>query len=504
MNVLLVSPGHPDTFWSFKHSLRFLSRKACFPPLGLLTVAAMLPREWQLKLIDFNVSRLHDRDIEWADYVMISAMLVHAESAREVIARCHTAGKPVIAGGPLFTTSHDQFPEVKHFVLGEAEDLMPELVADMIAGTVKPRYQSPKRPDVTQTPPPRWDLIRMKDYAVMPLQFSRGCPFNCEFCDIIVMNGSVPRVKTPQQMIAELNSLVAAGWDSSIFIVDDNFIGNKVKVKAFLRELIAWREHYKGNITFFTEASLNLVDEPELLQMMAQAGFTRLFVGIETPEEDSLLECAKVQNTKRNLLTAIRTIQQAGIEVMGGFIVGFDADQPNIFERQFKFIQEAGIAAAMVGLLTALPETRLFKRLAAEGRILQQSSGNNLDGVLNFVPKLDRELLTNGYRALLKHLYAPKVYYRRVLTFLETYRPQPRRASITCEDFMAFLKSLWIMGVAAHGRLEYWKFLVKAFKRNRAAFADAVRLAIYGYHFRRVAATLGGQAVPSELDRQFT
>jgi radical SAM superfamily enzyme YgiQ (UPF0313 family) len=423
---------------------------------------------------------------------MISAMMVHADSARQVIARCNCLGKPVIAGGPLFTTDCEQFPEVGHLVLGEAEDLMPELVADLIAGTLKPRYQSPTRPDVTQTPPPRWDLINMKDYAVMSLQSSRGCPFNCEFCDIIVMNGRVPRVKTPPQMIAELDSLVAAGWDSSIFIVDDNFIGNKVKVKAFLRELVTWRERHKGNISFFTEASLNLVDEPELLSLLARAGFTKVFVGIETPEEDSLLECAKVQNTQRDLVAAIRTIQQAGIEVMGGFIVGFDADQPNIFERQFKFIQEAGIAAAMVGLLTALPETRLFKRLAAEGRILQHSSGNNLDGVLNFVPKLDRDMLTSGYRALLKHLYTPKIYYRRILTFLKAYHPHGRRPGPSRDDVLAFLRSLWIMGVWTRGRREYWKFLVKAFVLRRDAFAEAVTLAIYGYHFRRVAAKLGG------------
>ncbi len=491
MNVLLVSPGHPDTFWSFKHVMRFLSRKAAFPPLGLLTVAAMLPREWNLKLIDLNVSRLPDADIEWADHVMISAMLVHADSARQVIARCSALGKPVIAGGPLFTTSHEQFPEVKHFVLGEAEDLMPELIADMIAGTPKPFYQSPKRPDVTRTPPPRWDLINLRDYAVMSLQFSRGCPFNCEFCDIIVMNGRVPRVKTPQQMIAELDSLIATGWNAPIFIVDDNFIGNKLKVKAFLRELIAWRERHEGNVSFFTETSLNLVDEPELLSMLAQAGFTKIFVGIETPEEDSLLECAKVQNTRRDLVGAIRTIQQAGIEVMGGFIVGFDADQPSIFERQFEFIQEAGIAAAMVGLLTALPETRLFKRLDSEGRILQHSTGNNLDGVLNFIPKLDRELLTSGYRSLLTHLYAPNVYYRRILTFLEAYHPHGRRPSPSRQDFIALLKSLWIMGVWTPGRREYWKFVFKALLLRRDAFVEAMALAICGYHFRRVAATLG-------------
>lgn len=490
MNVLLVSPATPDTFWSFKYAMRFVSKRAAFPPLGLLTVAAMLPRDWRLEIVDLNVARLTDAQIDRADYVFVTAMLVQADSARQVIARCNAKGKPVVAGGPLFTTSHEQFPEVKHFVLGEAEGVMAELVADMTAGTVKHTYQDSQRPDVTKTPAPRWDLINLKRYATMSLQSSRGCPFNCEFCDIIVMNGRVPRVKTPAQMIAELEALIAAGWQGPIFIVDDNFIGNKVKVKTFLRELISWRKSHPTHVSFFTEASLNLVDDPELLHLLARAGFNKIFVGIETPEEESLVECAKVQNTKRNLIESIKIIQQAGIEVMGGFIVGFDADKPNIFEQQFKFIQEAGIAAAMVGLLTALPGTRLFSRLKSEGRILQHSTGNNLDGVVNFIPRLDREVLTNGYRSLVKHLYAPRIYYRRILTFLEEYRPHSQRPRLRKTDVIAFLKSLWIMGVWSRGRREFWKFMMKTLLTRREAFAEAMTLAIFGYHFRRVAATL--------------
>ena len=490
MRVLLVSAATPDTFWSYKHVLSFISKKACFPPLGLLTVAAMLPKRWDLKLVDLNVTSLTDAQLAWADCVFVSAMLAQVDSAREVIARCSQLGKTVVAGGPLFTTGHAGFPEVKHFVLGEAEDIMPKLVADLLSGDLKELYRCEKRPDIRQTPVPRWDLIKFKHYATMPLQFSRGRPFNCEFCDIIVMNGRVPRLKTNEQMIGELESLVDAGWTGPIFIVDDNFIGNRAKVREFLRELIAWEQRRGIRLQFTTEASLNLADDRELLELMVRAGFKKVFVGIETPQEDSLLECAKVQNAKRDMLTAVKTIQKSGLEVMGGFIVGFDSDKPNIFERQIKFIQEAGVVTAMVGLLQALPGTRLFSRLRQEGRILHDASGNNVEASLNFVPKLDREMLVEGYRSLVKRLYTPRMYYRRILTFLREYRPQGQGIHLSWGDVKAFIKSLWVMGVLSRGRRQYWKFLTKALLFHRRAFPEAMTLAIIGYHFRRVASAL--------------
>jgi radical SAM superfamily enzyme YgiQ (UPF0313 family) len=490
MRVLLVSAATPDTFWSYKHVLSFISKKACFPPLGLLTVAAMLPKHWDLKLVDLNVTSLTDAQLAWADYVFVSAMLAQVSSAREVVARCSRSGKTVIAGGPLFTTGYAGFPEAKHFVLGEAEDIMPELVADMTSGNLKEFYRREERPDIRETPVPRWDLIKFKHYALMPLQFSRGCPFHCEFCDIIVMNGRVPRLKTNEQMIGELDSLVDAGWTAPIFMVDDNFIGNKAAVKAFLRELIAWEQRRGIRLQFTTEASLNLADDPDLLDLMVRAGFKRVFVGIETPQEDSLLECAKVQNAKRDMLTAVKTIQKAGLEVMGGFIVGFDSDKPDIFERQIKFIQEAGVVTAMVGLLMALPGTRLFSRLKREGRILRDATGNNVEAVLNFIPKLDRGELIEGYRSLVKHLYTPKTYYHRILTFLREYRPQGQRLHLSWCELKAFFKSLWVMGIVSRGRREYWKFFTKALLFHRRAFQEAMTLAIIGYHFRRVASAL--------------
>jgi radical SAM superfamily enzyme YgiQ (UPF0313 family) len=490
MNVLLVSPGTPPSFWSFKHVLPLISRKAAFPPLGLLTAAAMLPREWNLKLVDLDVSRLHNADIDWADYVFISAMIVQADSSREVIHRCIARGTPVIAGGPLFTTGRDRFPELKHCVMGEAENIMPEVIEDMRSGNLKPVYRDPGKPDLTTTPIPRWDLVDFKHYANMSVQFSRGCPFNCEFCDIIVMYGRRPRVKTPEQVVCELDYLVDLGWRDSVFIVDDNFIGHKPKAKELLRHMTAWRKRRRVKISFSTEASLNVVDDPELLDLMVQAGFKQLFVGIETIQEESLVECAKVQNTQRDLLEAVKKIQNAGIEVMGGFIVGFDNDDAGIFERMSDFIQESGVVAAMVGLLTALPETQLYARLEREGRILQETTGNNLDAILNFVPKLDRDFLQDGYRSLVQGLYAPKAYYQRSLKFLREYFPNGQKRRYSRAEVVAFLKSLWVIGVWTRGRREYWKYFMKSLLFHRHAFSEAMRLAILGFHFRKIAATV--------------
>lgn len=490
MNILLVSPRTPSTFWSFRHTLRFAGVKAAFPPLGLLTVAAMLPDDWSLRLVDLNVASLTDVDIAWADAVFVSAMIVHEDSARDVIARSHAHGKPVVGGGPLFTTGAERFSDVECCVVGEAEDIMPQLVADLVAGRLEARYQAAERPDVTTTPVPRWDLIRVRDYMTMSVQTSRGCPFDCEFCDITAVYGRVPRVKTPEQVTVELDALMATGWDGAVFIVDDNFIGHRAKARSLLRALVDWNGRRRHRVGFITEASLNLVDDPELLGLMAQAGFKKVFVGIESPNEESLLECHKVQNSQRDLLSSVRTIQNAGIQVMGGFIVGFDSDDHDTFERQRWFIQEAGIVSAMVGMLTALPGTRLFTRLTREGRLVNHSSGDNLDAQINFEPVLDRETLVNGYRRLVQELYEPRQYYRRIANFLREYRPPRSRARLRRPDVHAFFRSLWTLGLASPGRLQYWTFLARTLTRHRRAFAEAVELAIMGYHFRTVAGAL--------------
>jgi radical SAM superfamily enzyme YgiQ (UPF0313 family) len=457
VKVLLVSPQTPATFWSFKHVLPFVAKRAVFPPLGLLTVAALLPRSWELKLVDLNVSRLRDVDLRWADYVMISAMIVHKTSVHEIIARCKATGRPVIGGGPLFTTGHEEFEQDVHCVLGEAEDLMEELVRDLETGQLRPVYTAKERPDISQTPVPRWDLIEFRHYVTMPIQFSRGCPFDCEFCDIVIMNGRVPRTKSPDQMIAELNAIYERGWDGMVFLVDDNFIGNKGRVKKFLAELVRWRERTGFQAGFFTEASVDLADDPQLLDLMAKAGFKRVFLGIETSIASSLEECHKIQNTRRDLAESIRVIQRSGMEVMGGFIVGFDNDPLDVFEQQFEFIQRTGIVTAMVGLLTALPQTRLYQRLQREGRLLTETTGNNTEAVLNFVPQLDRNFLISGYRRLMRALYEPKPYYERILTLLTEHRTQGPTIGLSWIDFKAFLKSLWLMGVWHRGRRAFWQ-----------------------------------------------
>jgi radical SAM superfamily enzyme YgiQ (UPF0313 family) len=489
MNILLVSPRTPDTFWSFRHALRLVSRRASMPPLGLLTVAGMLPRDWRLKLVDLDVESLRDEDLRQADYVLLSAMLVQRDSAREVAARCQALGKAVIAGGPLFTTSHEAFPEIPHFVLGEAEEVMPQLVADMRAGRVQPVYRAPRWPDLSATPAPRWDLINPRHYVTMAVQFSRGCPFDCEFCDIIVMNGRVPRTKAPAQVVAELEALRRRGWRDMVFIVDDNFIGDRRRTRALLDALIAWRERTRTTIGFLTEASVNLADDPDLCARMVAAGFKKVFVGIETPSAESLEECRKRQN-RGDLVAAVHRLQQAGLEVMGGFIVGFDSDCADIFKRQFEFIQRSGVATAMVGLLTALPQTRLWQRLRREGRLAAESTGNNTEAALNFEPRLGRDFLVNGYRELMKKLYEPRHYYQRVRTFLRQHRPAGPRLRLSRADFGAFLKSFWVLGLRHRGRLAYWRLFWSTLLRRPRQFQHAMELAILGYHFRRVAQAL--------------
>lgn len=484
MNILLVYPEYPDTFWSFKHALRFVAKKAAFPPLGLLTVAALLPADWQKKLIDMNVEPLTDDHLAWADYVFLGSMLVQSASARTVIARCRQLGKKIVAGGPLFTTQHQHYPEIDHFVLNEAEITLPRFLADLAAGRPQRMYTSTDRPDLTGTPIPLWSLINLKQYATMPVQYSRGCPFNCEFCDIVIMNGRKPRAKTATQMVREFQALFDAGWRKSVFIVDDNFIGNTRLVKQILPILARWQKQHRYPFTLLTEASINLAEDEELMTLMSKANFFKVFIGIESPNQESLRECDKQQNTASNLAEAVNTIHRYGMQVMGGFIVGFDHDPENIFDMQKKFIQQVGIVTAMVGLLTALPQTRLWHRLQAEGRLLFDASGENTDGLLNFQPVMDREQLLAGYRRLLASLYSQKNYYQRINTFLRNYRPTVK-ARITGEDIMALCRSIWQLGIKSRARFRYWALLARTLVLKRKAMPMAVELAIYGQHFEQ-------------------
>src|SRR3989304_2983332 len=488
MKILLVYPQFPDTFWSFKHALKFIQKKAGAPPLGLLTVAAMLPSEWEKRLADLNVTNLTDEDLEWADYVFVSAMVVQRESARAVIDRCKTVGVKVVAGGPLFTMEYEQFPDVDYFVLNEAEETLAPFVRDLLEGQARRVYASAEFPDIHQTPVPLWQLANLKHYDTISIQFSRGCPFNCDFCNVTALLGHRPRTKTAAQIIAELDSLYALGWRKTIFFGDDNFIGNKKQIKSeVLPALIEWRKGKTG-MPFSTEASINLADDPVLLKLMVLAGFDTVFVGIETPNEDSLAECGKNQNKGRDLVESVKQLQRAGLQVQGGFIVGFDSDSPSIFQQQIDFIQKSGIVTAMVGLLQAPLGTRLYERMQKEGRLVNEFSGDNVDGSTNIIPKMGLEPLREGYRKILNQIYAPKFYYERVLTFLHEYQPPKIRAQLEPQYILALGRSIYQLGIRGVERIQYWRLFFWTLFRRPRLFPLAITFAIYGFHFRQVAA----------------
>ncbi|MDD3275830.1 MAG: B12-binding domain-containing radical SAM protein [Kiritimatiellales bacterium] len=486
MNVLLIYPEFPDTFWSFKHALEFIGKRSSLPPLGLLTVAAMLPPEWPVRLVDTNVQKLTDKDLSWADCAFISAMVIQRDPARKIAERCKAAGLLVVAGGPLFSTEAEQLPDVDHFILNEAELTLPPFLKDLAQGCAKRLYSSSEFADIQQTPVPRWDLLKLKRYASMSIQFSRGCPFNCDFCNVTALLGHRVRTKTSAQIIAELDGLYAAGWRSQVFFVDDNFIGNKPFLKTdLLPALIAWRQGKAGNI-FCTEASINLADDPALMELMVQAGFTTVFIGIETPDDACLVECSKIQNKNRNLIEDVKRIQRAGLQVQGGFIVGFDSDQPSIFQRQIDFIQKSGIVTAMVGLLQAPPGTRLYERMKTEGRLCAEATGDNADGTTNIVPAMNIGTLKAGYRRILETIYSPGPYYQRIRTFLREYPPPRVREKLQLSHILAFVRAFFRLGILGRERVYYWKLMLWTQFRHPRLIPHAVLFAIYGYHFRKI------------------
>jgi radical SAM superfamily enzyme YgiQ (UPF0313 family) len=486
LNILLVYPEFPDTFWSFKHALKFVKQKAGAPPLGLLTVAAMLPSEWNKRLIDLNVTDLKEVDLKWADYVFVSAMVVQRESVRTVLKRCKAVGVKVVAGGPLFTMEHEQFPEVDHFVLNEAEETLMPFLWDLERGQARRVYSSSEFPDIHQTPIPLWQLADLKHYDTISIQFSRGCPFNCDFCNVTALLGHRPRTKTAGQIVAELDSLYAVGWRKSIFFVDDNFIGNKKQIKSeVLPALIEWRKGKTG-MPFSTEASINLADDPELMHLMVRAGFNTVFVGIESPNEDSLTECSKTQNKGRDLVESVRQLQRAGLQVQGGFIVGFDNDSSAIFQQQIDFIQKSGIVTAMVGLLQAPIGTQLYDRMQREGRLVNEFSGDNVDGSTNIIPKMGLEGLQEGYRKILNQIYEPKLYYERVLTFLREYQPPKIKIHFEAQYILALWRSVYQLGIRGIEHVQYWRLFFWTLFRHPRLFPLAITFAIYGFHFRQV------------------
>lgn len=496
-NALFVYPKFPPSYWGFKYALDFIGKKSSMPPLGLLTIAGMFPDNYNLKVVDMNVDTLTEEHLEWADVTLTSTMIVQKESLYDVVERCNRADVPIIAGGPHPTSYYDNIKEecngtVNHFLFGEVEETFEDFLTDFQSGTAKEVYKETKKPDITKTPPPRYDLIDINAYGSLALQFSRGCPFNCEFCDITKLFGRVPRTKSNEQMLNEFEMLYKLGWKGSMFVVDDNFIGNKRDAMRLLPAVKDWQEERGFPFSLYTEASVNLVEIPEMLDAMSIAGFNMVFLGIETPNEDALITTSKGQNTSKEedagsyLLQAIRKIQHKGMEVTGGFIIGLDGDTE--FDSHINFIQEAGIPMAMAGLLTALKETDLWHRLKQEDRLLLESSGNNTDMSLNFVPEMPRDQLIQEYRRVISTLYDPslKNYFERCYTLLK-HMPftQHNVRSIQKDEVRAFYLSIKRQVFSRQG-YQYAKFMLKVLKNHRRMFPEAVRLAVMGYHLEKI------------------
>ncbi len=497
MKILMVYPLYPDSYWSFRNAIRFISKKAVLPPLGLMTVSAMLPGSWEKKLIDMNVTRLKSTDILWADYVLLSAMNIQKESACQVIDECVKYGAKIIAGGPLFTQEYESFPQIDHFVLNEAEITLPLFLDDMDHGRIlKKVYRTEAFADLTTTPVPDYSLLSMNDYVTMNMQVGRGCPFACDFCEITSLLGHKVRMKSTKQVLNELETLYKLNWRGPVFIVDDNFIGNIRAIKYdLLPAMKRWMQNHKFPFTFDTQTSVNLADDDELMKLMTETGFRSTFIGIETPDEDSLEACNKVQNNNRDLLNSVTKIQNAGFRVAGGFIVGFDTDTSSVFQRQINFIQQSGIVSAMVGLLNAPRNTKLYKRLESENRLTMDSTGNNTDFSLNFIPRMNSIELLDGYKAILKGIYSEKPYYKRARQFLLNYRQvHTSRNKIEFNDLKGFFRSIFIIGLLNKGRREYWKFLFWTMRHRPEYLMDAVTFTVYGYHFRTIFGLRGRKA----------
>ena len=449
----------------------------------------MLPATWQKKLVDMNVSNLHATDIDWADYVFISAMYIQKESVNKVIEECKKHKVSIVAGGPLFTREFESYPQIDHFILNEAEITLPIFLKDLENGHSANRiYKTDEYADISSTPAPEYHLLSRKAYAFMNIQVSRGCPFSCDFCEITSLLGHKVRMKDTSQIINELDVLYNLNWRGPVFIVDDNFIGNKKEIKnSLLPAMKEWMQKHNYPFTFNTQTSINLADDEELMSMMTEAGFNSAFIGIETPVESSLLECNKVQNKNRDMLQSVKKIQKAGIQVSGGFIVGFDSDLPSVFKRQIDFIQQSGIVSAMVGLLNAPKNTELYKRLEAENRLTTDATGSNTDFSMNFIPKMNYQELLDGYKTIIQNIYTSKPYYKRIRQFLLNYKRQhARNKKIELSYLSAFIKSIVIIGLLNKGRAEYWKFLIWTLLRRPALFLDAMTFTVYGYHYRTV------------------
>ena len=495
MNILLVYPEFPYSFWSMDHLMKVYGKKYSYPPLGLLTVAAMLPKDWNKKLIDMNIgNEITDQDLEWADYVMVSAMNVQEPSCVEVFSRCYAAGSKVIAGGPLFTHEFSRFETVDHFVLNEAELTLPRFLEDLAQGCAKKVYATPELANVHETPIPLWGLADLEQYAYAVVQYSRGCPYMCDFCDVTALFGRKPRTKTAQQMIAELEAFGDIDRFGMVVFADDNLMGNKKILKSeLLPALIEWRKSKNLVVTFATQITINLADDPELMDLMLEAGFQNIFIGIETPDDEGLEACRKSQNRRRDMLGNVHALHSAGFIITAGFIVGFDTDTPSIFQRQIDFIQDSGIVIAGVSVLKAPPGTELYARMKREGRLIEEF--NFHESETNIIPTMDPEVLRRGYARVLETIYRPENIYRRTQNFLKTYRSKARtpglkitsiKFSVLARYFAIMLRIVYHLGIKGKHRAQFWKLVGWTLKHHPGVFDIALGFGVWIYDLGKI------------------
>ena len=489
MRVLLVYPQFPKTFWSYEKVLELVDRKVLLPPLGLVTVAAILPQEWEFKLVDQNIRPVQVEEWQWADLVILSAMIVQKDDMQDLIVRAHNYGKPVLVGGPYPTALPEEMRAAgaDFLVLDEGEITLPLFVEAWKRGERSGEYRSEGvKPDVTSTPIPRFDLLDFSAYDSMSIQFSRGCPFQCEFCDIIVLYGRKPRTKTPEQLIKELNYLYELGWRRSIFMVDDNFIGNKRNVKLLLPVLQKWQEERNYPFAFTTEASVDLAQDQELLDMMVACRFEAVFLGIETPDADSLSLTKKYQNTRDSLSDAVDQITAKGIRVMAGFIIGFDNEVPGAGQRIVEFVEKTGIPSAMFGMLQALPGTALWFRLEKEGRLLNNNAGGNQTHLMNFVPTRPIEQIAQEYVDAFTHLYEPHVYLKRIYRYYLKMNAPSLNMKFTMPDLIdlrALATVIWRQGVKRSTRWLFWQNIWGILRHNPAVLTNYLLSCAHNEHF---------------------
>ena len=493
-NALLVCPENPITFWSFDEALKMVDKKSAFPPLGLLTIAGMMPDKYQLRMVDMTVQSLLEEDLEWADIVITSSMIIHWNSLEDVIDRCNQIGVPILNGGPLTTQYYEEIKGQGVFYLGEAENGFLDLVEELISET-KPSKRSyvdrrGQFQDLAETPLPRWDLVDFESYNNMVIQITRGCPESCTFCNIPSLYGKVTRIKEDDRMIQELDALYDAGWRGAVMAVDDNFVGNREAIRVALREkVVPWQEERGFPFQFHTQASIRVSDDPGLLEAMYEAGFDKIFAGIESPVEESLKFMGARKNLQGNtpLLDKVKTLQHAGFEVQAGFIMGLDTDPDDIGDRMISFIREAGIPVAMVGILGVLRDTPDYKRFERLGRLVEGAIYTGDSGVfsreLSYVPKMDQDELLDMHRNVVKTLNSPEIFFERCLTHYEHQGRQPvRTAPVRKTELKAFFRSLWRQGFTGSYRSIYWNYLGKVLLLDPTLLPDAVRLAVQGHH----------------------